>query len=588
MKDAVVNLIVNRHKLPLIFPHSNGELYVSDTINATILNKHERKKKGAFYTPIEIVEFIIELIKPQKEHIILEPSLGEGIFLYKILEYFKRVYGDNESIDYVKNLHGMENDSISVEIAKRKIFDSIFSNQGNGINNNQDKIHSIIDLVDTINKNIIKADFLTENIQNRFDIIIGNPPYIEVSLSKLRKSFEDKNINLDSIFEFGSGQKLNTSIIFTLKSIRLLKESGILAFVLPKTILYVHRYSSFRKYILENTTITNIIDIGSRFKGVRGEQIILVLRNEKPKQGCKISLSLLTNKNDNNYNSEFAVTGEINGCIESLLEEEKIIALEQNRFKNRICVLRNEIDYKILNKVEKILECKGKKLGELSNQRIYRGISINTRHMIPLRIKNVNEDKTKSEAVDYYKIISGKCIGKFHIKQFYQMKEQDIKPFGLKKKFLSNIRKPKIIIQNLFSSESGVIGTYDESGEFITTDTVTNIILDNKDLSKYILALLHSKLINYYLILGVYSLSRLTMHTDKSYIGEIPVVIDPKNFSKIVEIADKLLYSDATSTLKEWLKKIDKLVYSIYGLDLEEVSRVEEVMKSIISRRSLW
>jgi adenine-specific DNA-methyltransferase len=105
---------------------------------------------------------------------------------------------------------------------------------------------------------------------------------------------------------------------------------------------------------------------------------------------------------------------------------------------------------------------------------------------------------------------------------------------------ISLMKRPKILLQNIYSRESGVKTFYDESG-LITAETVTNVIVDKVD-PKFILAILNSKLMTFYLSHVVFNGSVLTMHTDREYIGKIPVVFpDEKTISKIVALINGIL-----------------------------------------------
>ena len=91
------------------------------------------------------------------------------------------------------------------------------------------------------------------------------------------------------------------------------------------------------------------------------------------------------------------------------------------------------------------------------------------------------------------------------------------------------------------------------------------------------------KLINYYLIIKIYNDSRLTMHTDKKYIGEIPIVISKEYYSKVIKIVERALNKDYNK-LPEITKEIDKLVYKIYQLDDSDIKIVENRINNIFSR----
>src|SRR3989338_5992133 len=68
------------------------------------------------------------------------------------------------------------------------------------------------------------------------------------------------------------------------KSYELLKEGGIMAFVLPKTLIIVNSYSRLREFLLDNSRILHIYDLGACFNDVRGEQIVLFIQKTNKKE----------------------------------------------------------------------------------------------------------------------------------------------------------------------------------------------------------------------------------------------------------------------------------------------------------------
>ncbi len=140
--------------------------------------------KTAYYTPTELINCIYQgLIKLGfSGGKILEPSCGHGAFIFnmpgKLIE---------SSI-----IHAIELDRLSARIAK-----------------------SICPYAKILNSGFENSKFNT----NTFDAIIGNPPYGGMTLND--NQFTD--LNGMAIHHF-----------FTAKSIYLLKEKGIMAFVLPQ------------------------------------------------------------------------------------------------------------------------------------------------------------------------------------------------------------------------------------------------------------------------------------------------------------------------------------------------------------------
>jgi len=151
------------------------------------------------------------------------------------------------------------------------------------------------------------------------------------------------------------------------------------------------------------------------------------------------------------------------------------------------------------------------------------------------------------------------------------------------------LKNKKVVLQNIFSSESGIIAAYD-TDNLLTLDTVTNILVENDKKGKYLLSLLNSKLINFYLMYGIFDKSKLTMHLDKSYIGLVPIIdkTDDLKQTQLIKVIDSIIAIDGTDMIKEKLKDIDKLVYEIYLLNKREIAIVEEAVTEMLSGKSVW
>jgi len=126
-----------------------------------------------------------------------------------------------------------------------------------------------------LNAKLINSDFLTYKSKKKFDLIIGNPPYMKCSLLN-----EDMQNNLEKIC------KTKASDIyygFIINSIKLLKENGTLLFILPKS-FFTNKYASFlRKFILSNGYFEEIIDLGELnvFDTANVETIIFKFKKNK-------------------------------------------------------------------------------------------------------------------------------------------------------------------------------------------------------------------------------------------------------------------------------------------------------------------
>ena len=105
-------------------------------------------------------------------------------------------------------------------------------------------------------KGALVMDFFDYSIDNKFDTIIGNPPY--VAFKKIEKETKTK---LDmTLFD----ERSNLYLFFIYKCIQHLKDSGELIFIVPRDFLKATSSIKLNQYIYDNGTITDFIDLGDK------------------------------------------------------------------------------------------------------------------------------------------------------------------------------------------------------------------------------------------------------------------------------------------------------------------------------------
>lgn len=511
------------------------------------LEKLERKNKGQFYTPKTIVEYIISQIDITKASKILDPACGCGSFLLTIFDDFKKQFG----IKFLKNIFGVDINNNATNMTRFCLYMQT-GFKGEFIPSIKQNIKTGNSIVSS--KNLDKNAFnwnveFNEVIKNGgFDFIIGNPPYVTLNSSN------DFDVS-ESIYPQILEGPVNAATLMIGRSIELLKENGILAFLLPKSILYVDSYKKLRNYIDHKTEILQIYDLGAKFKEVRGEQFILFIRKNTPTLKNKVKICVFKDKDKN-------------------LAKQPFITIQQGQLArmDKFLVFDNLKYYELLNKISK----RGIKLNEFVNGEIFRGLAIGG--------NRVNKENNYAQHI---KIIRGKDISKFKLKALPDIDNTFLEQQNKNK--ISYLKEKKVVLQNIFSSEAGVIAAYDSKG-FLTLDTVTNIIVENDEKGKYLLGLLSSKLINFYIMYFLFNRSRFTMHLDKSYIGLIPIIDKPagKQLKHIIAIVNSLIEETNPELRKLKNKEIDKIIYKLYSLNKTEIKLIEEATAKMLSKKSLW
>ena len=244
------------------------------------LSEEIKKSKGIYYTPKFIVDYILN--KTLKEHNILsnpcpkilDISCGCGNFLleaydilYEMFEYYKHELK-------IENIHKhiIENCIYGVDIDKNAV--DILNNSLRNKDIDSKILKSNIYCFDSLNKNNLGQDVINLFWENKFDYIIGNPPYIgHKSLGKEYKNFLLKEYS--EVYR----DKSDIYYCFYKRVIDLLSEDGIVSIITPRYFLESISGKHLRNYILNNSYINEIIDFnGSNiFKDISIASCIITL-----------------------------------------------------------------------------------------------------------------------------------------------------------------------------------------------------------------------------------------------------------------------------------------------------------------------
>lgn len=224
---------------------------------------NEAKKYQAFYTKsTPIVDYMVNKLLLKSTDKIFEPCGGDGVFVEAILDEFEYA-----------NIDICELNPSSIAIL-------------------QDKFSSFL------NVNIRQCDTLLDNdlsfnsnFGGIYDKIIANPPY------GAWQDLEKRTILKKMYPELYAKESY---ALFLFRCIELLKDEGVLSFIIPDTFLNLHMHKAIRKHILTKTKIVELALFPSSFFpgvnfGYANLSIITLQKTNKLNDCLNNSFETLTN-----------------------------------------------------------------------------------------------------------------------------------------------------------------------------------------------------------------------------------------------------------------------------------------------------
>ncbi|MFA4843951.1 MAG: TaqI-like C-terminal specificity domain-containing protein [Candidatus Margulisiibacteriota bacterium] len=601
-----------------------GKVIRLEDHHAVIEEKPEvRKAGGVYYTPKYIVDYIVKNTvgkllegktpKQAAKIKILDPACGSGSFLigaYQyLLDWHREWYENDGALKWAKktspvlyqdihggwqltiaekkrillnNIFGVDIDSQAVEVTKLSLLLKVLEGEtSQTINSTLRLFHerALPDLGNNIKcgNSLIGPDYY-ENKQislleeeerykvnvfdwqkefadimqvGGFDVVIGNPPYVNmVALPKNeREYFQNKYNsckNKSDLYSFF----VEKAMCLTSKPIRRI------GLIIPQTWLATDSFELLREELFGEKAIDELVDLGHGvFRGVIVKALILICSRAN-----------------------------------------KEIQIKNKDFTDRISVRTNIWDKRPFQ-----IDLSWSTQRQNISDKLYRsGKTLSSIIQFQRGIKTSNDKKfvlSKQINKDCMKVFRGRNIKAYQLN--WEGEYIWYRPDLMKAKVgslphsKSFFEVPEKIVTQRINSSMQLLAAYDNrQNYFLDTTNVSNYSSwDKKHPLKYILALLNSKLINYWYCnkyrmptIGLYELHSIPIKLidknddlDKNACNEIIRCVDI-----IIKLKDQET-NESTSHGKTTLsrqidnanKHIDQLVYKLYGLTDEEVGVVE-------------
>jgi adenine-specific DNA-methyltransferase len=408
-----------------------------------------------------------------------------------------------------------------------------------------------------------------------FDAVIGNPPY-GATLSKDMVTYFQKS------FEVAQGE-LDSYALFIERSLDLLGSNALLGIIVPDTWLTLVNASQLRHFILENFTIIEIDSLNEFiFLTATIDPLLLFIKKELPNKNHNTYLNSLDKKCHPSGCLEFNKTSQAvqknwitnsNYQINVLITKENISTISKCKFNS--VLLFDLIEYRA--------GCKPYEVGK--------GFPPQTKETLSLKPFT----SFKKVASDWKPLIRGDDVQKY----FLRKKKPEYIKYG---KWLAAPREwrvfsgERLLIQAIRnpSIDNRIISTYTNEDVVSRINVYSLILKPRVSLHYYfLLGILNSSLMNWllkkiyglhtYVITGVLQLpikiiDKSTVKLENNIIALVSMMLNLHNKIPLGKAdQEKAIIQHQIESVD---RRIDELVYELYGLTPEEIKIVEESIKN--------
>ncbi len=412
-----------------------------------------------------------------------------------------------------------------------------------------------------------------------FDLVIGNPPWgAEIDKKKLHFI---KNENQSII-----ARMIDSFMFFVNKSFALKSKNGLISMIVPDVILYQVDNSKLRKKILDTVHLAQVINLGDNvFIDVARASTIIILTSSK---------------------SNHTFVGNYRTKSSSTIYEIKLDKIQTSLYLNLpyfIFPTENIEGYDLLTRIGK------HKLSDyIDEDDIQRGVSPDLKDAFVIDdsiVKQYSLEKVKIKKT----ATGGNDIKRYHIvdknkRLIYTSSKDNPKNIPNICKYIKQYEKEitcKEVIEGkhpffalhrerdakIFDKEEKILGvitgdsviTAIDNNQLYVTDGLYVFNANKNTYNKFLVAVLNSKLATYLYRLYSFEEGRVLAQIKPTILKDIPIpLVSQKEQKKFVEQVEKIesaFLRNENADISSMEKKIDEMVYEIYGLTEEEIRVVE-------------
>ena len=253
-----------------------------------LLSKNVHQTEGQFFTPLPIVNFIINSLPqfPNTDKVkVLDYACGAGHFLTEFVKHYPKA-----------KIYGIEKSQTLSQVAKIATI----------INGCQDSRIVFKDSLSHINTMDVRYQGFDKE---SFDCIIANPPYsVKGFLNTMEQKDRDQFELAKSVEEKAYSTNRSIECFFVERAQYFLKKDGLMGIVLPSSLLSNENiYTKTREIIFANFNILAIAVMNSRTFGSTGTNTVILFAQKVKKNSEGLLHTFMDKKDYTQYTTSSAI-----------------------------------------------------------------------------------------------------------------------------------------------------------------------------------------------------------------------------------------------------------------------------------------
>jgi adenine-specific DNA-methyltransferase len=547
-----------------------GDIYMA------LSDAEDRRSRGKFYTPPEIVRCILDRVGYPPEETasaatLIDPACGSGAFLTaayrRLCAALQESGAPVEEILSVAEvaLSGIDSDPVGVFLCRVNLVLETMDLFGNQLRQLRGWPHFRVYLADAVSPptallGLVDADHrlpdqsVVDKLKLRqhpfergFGFVVANPPYGKVKDSPPLRQFYRESL-------YGHP---NLYGLFLHLALRILGSDGRLGFIIPKSISSGLYFKNLRRLLLNQADITDVVAFDERdsvFEGVLQESFILVGRARQPGRRGRIAIEEAHNHLDLLRVRPSTTVTARQFCLGA-------------RFHNAFCIAAQPQAYSVLRKVMQ---------GAVPLEDV--GLRASTGKLVWNRRKALLRDEQEADALP---LLWGHNFGAFVFQPERRFNGRPAYAILTRRTVNErNLPREMVVVKRITAKEQRrrleaayVPATYREGTDGLFLENHLNFIVRRRSDCTYSLlyltAILNSRLADF-----LFRMVNGNTQVSATELNMLPIPPRQPALDQIEGIAQR---SAEVSVLEreEVMRELDHLVYGIYGLADAEVECVE-------------